>query len=196
MCGRFTLRNPKSVMDLFETEELIPRFNIAPSQKILTISDKPSFMIWGFTPYWATKPFNLINARAESLWKKPSFRNSSRCLIPSDGWYEWKQEKDKKIPYFHHMEDETFCFAGVFGGYRGEVGCAIVTIDSTKKLRDIHSRMPAILDKSCYQAWLKGDLENVFETSIDSKVHVIELSNYVNNPEHDDKDCIAPLSES
>ena len=76
MCGRFTLRNPKPVINQFETGEFLPRFNIAPNQKILTISGKSNFVKWGFTPYWASKPFNLINARAETLWKKPSFRDA------------------------------------------------------------------------------------------------------------------------
>ena len=64
MCGRFTLRNPQPIINQFKTEEFEPRFNISPSQKILTIADKPSFIKWGFTPYWAKEPFNLINARA------------------------------------------------------------------------------------------------------------------------------------
>ena len=103
MCGRFTLRNPQPIINQFKTEEFEPRFNISPSQKILTIADKPSFIKWGFTPYWAKEPFNLIKARAETLWKKPSFKDSSKCLIPADGWYEWKAEGEKNTPYFHYI---------------------------------------------------------------------------------------------
>ena len=143
MCGRFALRNPQPVKNQFHLETLEPQFNICPGNKILAISDHPKFINWGFTPYWAKKPFNLINARGESLWKKPSFRNSSRCLIPADGWYEWKQDEDRKVPYFHHLGETSFCFAGIFGGYRGEVGCAIVTLEATDNLQAIHSRMPA-----------------------------------------------------
>ena len=190
MCGRFTLRNPKSVIDLFETEEFIPRFNIAPSQKILTISDKPSFMIWGFTPYWATKPFNLINARAESLWKKPSFRNSSRCLIPSDGWYEWKEVGEQKVPYFFNLEDKNFFFAGVYGGYRGEVGCAIVTTEAVSNVKIIHSRMPCIINADEHKKWLGGEDISSLDMSTLNKIKFFEVSTYVNNPQNDNPKCL------
>ena len=193
MCGRFTLRNPQPVINQFETVEFGPRFNIAPSQKILTVADEPSFVKWGFTPYWAKGPFNLINARAETIWKKPSFRNSSRCLIPADGWYEWKTEGKQKTPYFHYMGDQSFCFAGIYGGYRGEVGCAIVTVEATQNLKDIHNRMPAILDKSSYQDWLQGEEKDVYDLSIDAKVEVVEVSIYVNNPNNDDEKCVSPI---
>jgi putative SOS response-associated peptidase YedK len=96
MCGRFALRNPQPVKSQFHLAELEPQYNIFPGIKILTIADEPKFIIWGYTPYWANKPFNLINARGESLRKKPSFRNAGRCIIPADGWYEWKQEDQKK----------------------------------------------------------------------------------------------------
>jgi putative SOS response-associated peptidase YedK len=193
MCGRFTLRNPKPVINQFETGEFLPRFNIAPNQKILTISGKSNFVKWGFTPYWASKPFNLINARAETLWKKPSFRDASRCLIPADGWYEWKNEGEKKTPYFHYLKDQSFCFAGIYGGYRGEVGCAIVTIEASENLKAIHHRMPAILDKSFYLEWIKGEEKDVYDLSIDTKVEFFEVSKHVNNPGNDDEKCIFPI---
>ena len=103
MCGRFALRNPQPVKNQFHLETLEPQYNICPGTKILVVTDHPHFINWSFTPYWAKEPFNLINARGESLWKKPSFRNSSRCLIPADGWYEWREEEGQKIPYFHHL---------------------------------------------------------------------------------------------
>ena len=193
MCGRFALRNPQPIINQFKTEEFEPRFNISPSQKILTIADKPSFIKWGFTPYWAKEPFNLINARAETLWKKPSFKDSSKCLIPADGWYEWKAEGEKKTPYFHYMNDKNFCFAGIYGRYQGEVGCAIVTIEATDNLKDIHNRMPVILDKSFYLDWLKGEERDVYAISIDTEVEVVEISTHVNNPRNDDEECVFPI---
>ena len=193
MCGRFTLRNPQPVINQFETVEFGPRFNIAPSQKILTVADEPSFVKWGFTPYWAKEPFNLINARAETILKKPSFRNSSRCLIPADGWYEWKTEGTKKAPYFHFMRDQSFCFAGIYGGYRGEVGCAIVTIEATENLKGIHNRMPAILDKSLYQGWLQSEEKDIYDLFIESKVEAVKVSTHVNNPVNDDEKCVFPI---
>ena len=193
MCGRFALRNPRPVINQFHTEDFPPRFNIAPSQKILTIGDKPNFVKWGFTPYWAKEPFNLINARAETLLLKPSFKDSSRCLIPADGWYEWKTEGKKKAPYFHFMRGQSFCFAGIYGGYRGEVGCAIVTIEATENLKGIHNRMPAILDKSLYQGWLQSEEKDIYDLFIESKVEAVKVSTHVNNPVNDDEKCVFPI---
>ena len=193
MCGRFTIRNPEPVKRQFQIETLEPQYNICPGTKILTVTDRAQFINWGFTPYWAKKPFNLINARGESLWKKPSFRNSSRCLIPADGWYEWKQEEGKKIPYFHYLEESNFCFAGIYGGYRGEMGCAIVTLEASVNLQSIHSRMPAILDKTAYDQWIKGDVVDVYDLSISEKIEFHQVSTIVNNPSNNVKDCCLPL---
>ena len=196
MCGRFAIRNPDSVKRQFQIETLEPQYNICPGTKILTVTDHAQFINWGFTPYWAKKPFNLINARGESLWKKPSFRNSSRCLIPADGWYEWKQEEGKKIPYFHYLEESNFCFAGIYGGYRGEMGCAIVTLEASVNLQSIHSRMPAILDKTAYDQWIKGDEDDVYDLSISEKIEFHQVSTIVNNPSNNVKDCCLPLISS
>jgi len=196
MCGRFAIRNPESVKRQFQIETLEPQYNICPGTKILTVTDQAQFINWGFTPYWAKKPFNLINARGESLWKKPSFRNSSRCLIPADGWYEWKQEEGKKIPYFHYLEESNFCFAGIYGGYRGEMGCAIVTLEASVNLQSIHSRMPAILDKTAYDQWIKGDEVDVYDLSISEKIEFHQVSTIVNNPSNNVKDCCLPLISS
>ena len=193
MCGRFAIRNPEPVKRQFQIETLEPQYNICPGTKILTVTDHAQFINWGFTPYWAKKPFNLINARGESLWKKPSFRNSSRCLIPADGWYEWKQEEGQKIPYFHYLGESNFCFAGIYGCYRGEMGCAIVTLEATVDLQSIHSRMPAILDKTAYDQWIKGDENDVYDLSISEKIEFHEVSTIVNNPSNNVKDCCLPL---
>ena len=104
MCGRFTLRNLDDLKARYGETDFSPSYNVAPGQQILTITDKFQTMKWGFTPYWAEKPFNLINARIETLFEKPSFTNSNRCLIPADGWYEWKQKDEVKVPHFHHLK--------------------------------------------------------------------------------------------
>ena len=196
MCGRFAIRNPEPVKRKFQIETLEPQYNICPGTKILTVTDHAQFINWGFTPYWAKKPFNLINARGESLWKKPSFRNSSRCLIPADGWYEWREEEGQKIPYFHYLEESNFCFAGIYGGYRGEMGCAIVTLEASVNLQSIHSRMPAILDKTAYDQWIKGDEVDVYDLSISEKIEFHQVSTIVNNPSNNVKDCCLPLISS
>ena len=193
MCGRFAIRNPEPVKRQFQIETLEPQYNICPGTKILAVTENAQFINWGFTPYWAKEPFNLINARGESLWKKPSFRNSSRCLIPADGWYEWKEEEGQKIPYFHYLGESNFCFAGIYGGYRGEMGCAIVTLEAPYHLQSIHSRMPAILDKTAYKQWIKGDEDDVYDLSISEKIEFHPVSTIVNNPSNNIKDCCLPL---
>ncbi len=193
MCGRFAIRNPEPVKRQFQIETLEPQYNICPGTKILAVTENAQFINWGFTPYWAKEPFNLINARGESLWKKPSFRNSSRCLIPADGWYEWKEEEGQKIPYFHYLGESNFCFAGICGGYRGEMGCAIVTLEASDHLQSIHSRMPAILDKTAYKQWIKGDQDDDYDLSISEKIEFYPVSTIVNNPSNNVKDCCLPL---
>lgn len=193
MCGRFTLRNYLKAEEQFKCDIGIPRRNIAPGQEILTITDLPRNMKWGFTPYWADKPFNFINARSETIDTKPSFKNASRCLIPSDGWYEWKQEDEHKIPYFHHLEEEIFCFAGVFGGFRGKMGCAILTMKAPIKVEHIHDRAPVIIEKSRRKDWLEGNLKDIYASNVYERVQYYPVSNHVNNPQVDDDKCLKKL---
>ena len=100
MCGRFALRNPLALKKTIKVNEIEPRFNIAPNQKINLIADSLLQAKWGFTPYWAKEPFNLINARSETIWKKKSFKDASKCLVPADGWYEWKKQIQVKFLIF------------------------------------------------------------------------------------------------
>ena len=194
MCGRFTLRNLDDLKVRYGETDFRPSYNVAPGQKILALTDKFQTMEWGFSPYWAEKPFNLINARLETLFEKPSFTNSNRCLIPADGWYEWKQEDEVKVPYFHHLKGDLFFFGGIFGGYRGKVGCAIVTTDAVKSLKNIHERMPLIISKQHFQGWLNGD--NIDYVDIFSSKAIINhpVSTHVNNPLNDDPKCVFPTS--
>ena len=190
MCGRFTIRNATAFKSQFGGEEIVPSFNAAPGQKIAAMTDKLNYIKWGFTPLWADKPFNLVNARSETLSTKPSFENSSRCLIPADGWYEWKEEGDKKVPYYNHLEGESFCFGGVYGGYRGEVGCAIVTTEATDHLKDLHDRMPFIIQRSYYKDWIQNNEGNFFDEALAKRIKFYPVSTYVNNPSHNDENCI------
>ena len=194
MCGRFTLRNLDDLKTRYGETDFRPSYNVAPGQKILALTDKFQTMEWGFSPYWAEKPFNLINARIETLFEKPSFTNSNRCLIPADGWYEWKLEDEVKTPYFHHLNGDIFFFGGVFGGYRGKVGCAIVTKDAVESLKNIHQRMPLIISRQHFQDWLNGD--NIDCSDIFSSKAIINhpVSTHVNNPFNDDPKCVFPAS--
>ena len=195
MCGRYALRNYKTAEEQFNCKIGVSRNNISPGQDILAITDGIKKMKWGFTPYWADKPFNLINARSETLDSKPSFKNAGRSLILSDGWYEWKHEGDKKIPYFHFLYDKIFCFAGVYGGFRGEMGCAILTKEAPESLKKVHDRTPVIIEKSRYKDWLEGNLQDIYSSSLYEEIEYYQVSSYVNNPQVDDVECFKEVDQ-
>ena len=94
MCGRFTNKDPQAIYEEYKID-IRANYNVTPSSSVLTITDKPEMMLWAYNPTWAKKPFNLINARSETLNEKPSFRMAKRCLIIADGWYEWLREEKK-----------------------------------------------------------------------------------------------------
>ena len=194
MCGRFTLRNLDDLKARYGETDFRPSYNVAPGQKILALTDKFQTVEWGFSPYWAEKPFNLINARIETLFEKPSFTNSNRCLIPADGWYEWKLEDEVKTPHFHHLNGDIFFFGGVFGGYRGKVGCAIVTKDAVESLKNIHQRMPLIISRQHFQDWLNGDNIDCSDIFSSKAIKNHPVSTHVNNPFSDDPMCVFPVS--
>ena len=194
MCGRFTLRNVDTLKSKYGEIDFEPSYNLAPGNSILMLTDQLKSITWSFTPYWADKPFNLINARSETLNSKPSFENSNRCLIPADGWYEWKSERDEKIPYFHHADGDIFFFAGVYGGYRGKLGCAIVTMEALETTKEIHERMPLIVARSHFKEWLEGSDSNSFDEAMVKSIKHHRVSTHVNNPTNNDPKCIFPTS--
>ena len=194
MCGRFTLRNVDTLKSKYGEIDFEPSYNLAPGNLILMLTDQLKSINWSFTPYWADKPFNLINARSETLNSKPSFENSNRCLIPADGWYEWKTVGDEKTPYFHHADGDIFFFAGVYGGYRGKLGCAIVTMEALETTKEIHERMPLIVARSHFKEWLEGSDSNSFDEAMVKSIKHHRVSTHVNNPMNNDSKCIFPSS--
>jgi putative SOS response-associated peptidase YedK len=174
---------------------LEPRYNIAPTQEILAVREangvrEPVMMRWGLIPSWSKEPGGgppLINARADSLAEKPSFRTAyrrRRCIIPADGFYEWKKAasgaKGPKQPYYIHRPDgEPFGFAGLWetwsrlsrpsddrrqvGGLQGSdstmESCTIVTTDANRVLAELHDRMPVILAPGDYALWLDPTID-------------------------------------
>jgi putative SOS response-associated peptidase YedK len=177
MCGRFTLTDdPANSNEIFGEysfpSRFAPRFNIAPTQPVLAIPNdgahKADFFIWGLIPSWAKDPSigsRLINARAETLAEKPSFRGGfkyKRCLIPADGFYEWQAQPGTKtkVPQFIHMKDrKPFAFAGLWDSWNGPDGsavrsCTIITTEPNELMASLHNRMPVILKPADYEQWL------------------------------------------
>ncbi|MBA58337.1 MAG: DUF159 family protein [Gammaproteobacteria bacterium] len=192
MCGRFTLSNTDQVRSMFGLE-IKPRFNVAPSTEILVVTDGAQFMHWAYSPKWAKSPFNLINARAESLGEKPSYTSAKRCLIIADGWFEWKKKDRLKYPYFFHMQNEIFLFAGIYNEYRNVPGCAIVTKKADGKPGQIHHRMPLIINKKNAAQWLKG--EDISFAIPSQEIYFHRVSTLVNSPKNDTRECIEPYQE-
>jgi putative SOS response-associated peptidase YedK len=174
MCGRFSLTVNEAELNLrFQLEGGIapydPRYNGAPTQMLAVITNREqnrlSYFKWGLIPSWAKDPAignKMINARAETITEKPSYRTplrSQRCLVPSDGFYEWKQN-GKKVPYRIFLkEPRIFSFAGLWEKWKGPDGnlvntFTIITIAANDFMKSIHERMPVILSPEDEKRWL------------------------------------------
>lgn len=166
MCGRFNLTRPSEVIERFgfldwSEKRVEPRFNIAPSQEILTIVQLPlqqpavQTAIWGLKPFWLEKGKPPpINVRAETLASSPMCREAQRCLIPASGFYEWRNRQPMHI---RRKDQDVFAFAGIWlpPPHRGGLPtAAIVTTKPNELMATIHNRMPAILRPEAERAWL------------------------------------------
>lgn len=185
MCGRYSLGVPLEILlEVFEVPpphfDYRPRYNVAPSQEAPVAVWKPEgrrldLMRWGLVPPWARDSAGgtrLINARAETVSRKPAFRDAflrRRCLVPADGYFEWRKEEDPagrsswKTPFWIHQEGrEPMAFAGLWGLW-GEgkdppsAAFAILTTEATSAVRDLHPRMPLILPREAWEKWLEPD---------------------------------------
>jgi len=220
MCGRFTLRTPlKDVLKLFDLDadlsfDLPARFNIAPSQRIAAVRLDESgrrqltLMQWGLIPSWADDPAignRMINARSESAATKPAFREAfrrRRCLIPSDGFYEWKKEGRHKQPFLIQVDDgRLFAFAGLWESWRHHdlaiESCTILTTSANPLLTPLHDRMPVILGPSDYQCWLdpqqdRESLEALMTTFDPGRMSLTPVAAVVNSPRNEGSQCLQP----
>jgi putative SOS response-associated peptidase YedK len=182
MCGRFTQRQPTAKLGkefgVEEVPEVEARYNIAPTQEVLGVYESPdgremTFYKWGLIPSWAkdtSMGTRLINARSETVTEKPAFRQAfkqRRCIIPTDGFYEWQRTEARKQPFFFRMHDERpFGFAGLWEHWEGEGdqiinSCTILTTEANEVLRPVHDRMPVILHPEDYELWLDTDVRKL-----------------------------------
>ena len=220
MCGRFVLTANADVIQLKFDLDTVPegiqaRYNIAPSQPVAAVAnDDPSaltFFKWGLIPFWSKDPDignRLINARAETLHEKSSFKHAyrrRRCLIPADGFYEWSKRGDSKTPMFIHMKDgELFAFAGLWERWNSPEGdeirtCTIITTEPNDLVKSLHNRMPVILREEDYDTWLSPDelppdvLQPFLRPYEADLMDVYQVSPLVNSPANDTPECIAPV---
>ena len=174
MCGRFTLKQPRRIpiinFDDADLPTLPPRYNIAPTQDVLTVVERDNsrearMLQWGLIPFWSKEPKGIINARVETIAEKASFNESfqkRRCLIFADGFYEWERNGKISQPYYFQLKDgEPFAFAGVWDKWRANdrviTSCAIITTKANELLSTIHTRMPVMLPPQLYDFWLNED---------------------------------------
>ena len=221
MCGRINVTTSAgSIAEFFlalNFADVQPRYNITPAQEVLAIRREPhegrrvlhGFQ-WGLLPSWARDPkisARLTNARCETLSEKPSFRGSykyRRCIIPIDGFYEWKREGSLKQPYYFKMiNQQLIALAGLWEHWVGPSGeeifsTTIITTRANPLMAPIHHRMPVILDSNDFDQWLDPALqdgrsvEHLLKPLGEELLTCYPVSSFVNNSRNDGPQCIAP----
>jgi putative SOS response-associated peptidase YedK len=225
VCGRFTLTaDPQALRQAFpflhlpesQAQQIPPRYNIAPTQPVAVIAnnraDYLDFFVWGLIPSWAKDPSigsRMINARAETLAEKPSFRTAlkrRRCLIPADGFYEWRTEGKIKAPmYIRLASGQPFALAGLWDNWHAPDGseirsCTIITGRPNALVAPIHDRMPIILPPDAYDLWLAAaeqdprDLLPLLQPFDPAQMEAYPVDRRVNSPAQDSPACIQPLA--
>ena len=223
MCGRFMLTRDPATLALrlgaidVRQEPFRPRYNVAPGQPIDAIVEtregerRLGRLIWGLVPRWAKEPKGIINARAETVAEKPSFRDAfrrRRCLIPADGFYEWSAVagRRRKQPYaIRFTGEEPLAFAGIWDRWQGMVGaeprvtCAILTCPPNEAVAPVHDRMPVVLaDEQAMARWLDPDadpeaLRVLLGPLPAAKTIIYPVSERVNDPRADEPELLEPV---
>ncbi|MFJ5761244.1 SOS response-associated peptidase [Neobacillus sp. NPDC093182] len=224
MCGRFTLTaTVDQLIDRFDIEfflqeeEYLPSYNVAPSQSVLAVihdgtRNKMGFLRWGLIPPWAKDMsigYKMINARAETLTDKPSFRNAyqkKRCLIVADSFYEWKRIDSKtKIPMRIKLKsNDLFAMAGLWENWKSPDGkavysCSVITTSPNELVQDIHDRMPVILKPEDEKYWLDPSITDTTKLNPLLKpldhalMEAYEVSPLVNSPKNNSIELIQKI---
>ena len=219
MCGRFQLSvKGRHISERFNVEVFDefykPNYNCAPSQKLPVITneepEKLSYLRWGLIPFWAKDPkigYKLINTRSETIAEKPSFKNAfkkRRCLIPSNGFYEWRKDKNK-TPFRIFLKSESlFSMAGIWENWKDAEGklvqtFSIITTEPNELMKEIHDRMPVILPPELENVWLQESDERILNDLMIpfdvEKMQVYQISKKVNSPGNNDASIIIPIEE-
>src|SRR5215212_5188187 len=202
MCGRYTITKPKEIPKRFNTSNELPlfdaSFNVPPGTRNPIVYRRSPNSVqlakWGLIPFWAKDPriaYSTINARAEDIENKPTYRKpirSQRCLVPADGFYEWKrltlEGKEEKFPWFIGLKDRSlFAFAGLWDTWKDVEGVeiltySIVTTTPNEVVSDLHSRMPVILHQTDEEAWLDNETPLTRVLSLLKPYPAVEMISY------------------
>lgn len=220
MCGRFVLWITLAIPEHYglpePKESIQPSYNIAPGQEIMALRQGASGrsfarLRWGLIPYWTrdlAKAPKSINARSETAWDKPSFCSAirhRRCLIPANGFLEWKNSGTRKQPYLIRFENlELFSMAGIWESWKnpmtGEVidSCAILTTNSNETVALIHDRMPVVIRPEDYPTWLalessREQIDTLLQPFTGMPTLMQPVSARINNAKNNDPECIVPV---
>ncbi|MBF2066291.1 MAG: SOS response-associated peptidase [Calothrix sp. C42_A2020_038] len=222
MCGRFTLTSSEQgLAEVFKIQDVLdlnPRYNIAPTQSVVTVLHHPetqkrmfNLLRWGLIPSWSKDPniaTKLINARSETVAEKPSFRSAfkkRRCLIVASGFYEWQHREGKKQPFYFQLEDkQPFGFAGLWEHWLSPDGeeidtCTILTTSANELMAPVHDRMPVILKPEDYDLWLDPQVQDpkmlqpLLQPFPTEAMTSHPVSTIVNSPRNDTPECVVPV---
>lgn len=222
MCGRFTLNTSAKIIAEFfklsEVPDIKPRYNIAPTQSVATVTVEREkmqrqfqFMRWGLIPSWAKDMkigSHTINARSETVAEKPAFRSAikhRRCLIIADGFYEWQPQGKKKQPYYFQMgNNEPFAIASLWENWRSPeaenvVSCSIITTAANETVQPVHDRMPVILPEDVWEQWLDPSINNsqqvlpLLKPYSSAAMKANAVSTIVNSPARESSECIQAI---
>jgi putative SOS response-associated peptidase YedK len=220
MCGRFAFYSPSeataALFGVSSSLTVVPRYNIAPTQFIAGIrrtEDEQSELVmlrWGLVPFWAKDPSignRMINARAETVAEKPSFRSAyrkRRCLILADGFYEWRKEGDQKTPYLISLADGSpFAFAALWENWSSKEAdeslqtTTIITTEANDFMAQIHHRMPVVLRPDTASRWLDGEMDLLQEVTGNSpEFRAWPVSRNVNNARNEDQTLLEPVGDA
>jgi putative SOS response-associated peptidase YedK len=226
MFGQFRVARKKEILEEeFDAEwvadddlDWLPRYNVAPGQEIAVVRQDAaqpvrhlSQMRWGLIPSWTNDPsvgYKMINARSETAATMRAFRDPlrlRRCLIPADGFYEWKRAGKEKLPFcFTSADESVFALAGIWDRWKNPQGrwiesCSILTTTPNELVRDLHDRMPVILARDAYELWLDPGFQKVAELQPLLRPYSAEamrryrVSQRVNQVNNDDAECAAEI---
>ena len=226
MCGRFTLRAKLNLLlqqfaaETSELEDWPVRYNIAPTQDVLAVrgtDDGKRELVplrWGLIPSWSKDikiGSRMINARAETVAEKPAFRSAfkrRRCLILTDGFYEWKKEGKAKQPYHISLQSgKPFAFAGLWEIWKVEgqptiESCTIITTEPNDLMTNLHDRMPVILSPNDFGPWLDTECDDpkqllpMLDSYPSNEMRYVAVDKHVNNPRHENQECLTPAKDN
>lgn len=220
MCGRYVFEPDENLFDRFKIPEsqqtkLEANYNVTPGSVMPVVvngagaSNELRFMRWGLVPPWSKDAkigYKMINARSETVEEKASFKipfKTQRCLVPASGFYEWQQQDGQKQPFYIHSPNKMLTLAGLYevipdAGGQDFMTYTILTKDANADLKNIHDRMPVILDEEEEQRWIDSqtqadELREILETDTQEKLNAYKISSEVNSPKNNSPALIKKL---